>query len=186
MTTYLNVKDKNMSLILRQKCQPILDSFGLSALHARLNGRVLSLSGECGRTVVDIKGIVFSNTKPAIHELEYALELLKKFLEKEGEAVLNYTRAAKDFKENHVPTVPDGWTFNGAFIMYKSPTGGVISVEKDGRVMINMYTSIENAKRLLEAAEDPRIPEYFLAREEMNKKSLELNALHRKLASCDI
>lgn len=175
-----------MSLILRQKCQPILDSFGLSALHARLNNRVLSLSGECGRTVVDIKGIMFSNTKPAMKELEYALELLKKFLEKEGEAVLSYVRAAKDFKENHTPTVPDGWTFNGACIMHRSPTGGMISVDKDCRVMINMYTTVENAKRLLEVAEDPRIQEYFLAREEMSKKSSELADLHRKLASCDI
>ena len=74
-----------MSLILRAKCQPLLDDVGLQNYHVAVDTgmqRTMKIVGECGQPFVSITGIQFARSTPSAAELPVALELLEAFLMK--------------------------------------------------------------------------------------------------------
>lgn len=71
-----------MSLMLRKKCQPLLDSAGLANYHIEINDyKNVDVTGPCGKTFFTISGITFTRTNPSNAEIDFAAELLDNFLD---------------------------------------------------------------------------------------------------------
>ena len=73
-----------MSLMLRKKCEDILNDTFLQSFHADidLDTRYLRIVSECGKPLVTISGIVFSRVVPTNAEIEYCADLLDVFITK--------------------------------------------------------------------------------------------------------
>jgi hypothetical protein len=86
-----------MSLILRKKCQTILDGNDVDFLHADIdpNGLFLRLVTECGKPIVTIHGVTFSRKSPTNAEVEYAVELLDAFMVKHGDKLREYVKLSR-------------------------------------------------------------------------------------------
>ena len=70
-----------MSLILRKKCQDLLDSNGMSKFHVGINSvKQMEIQTECGKSVCTIKGVSFSRAIPNMGEIDYAVELMDAFI----------------------------------------------------------------------------------------------------------
>ncbi len=71
-----------MSLMLRKKCQIILDSYNLQNYHVTISEetKCLKIVTECGKPMANIEGITFSRICPTKDEIVYASELLQDFL----------------------------------------------------------------------------------------------------------
>jgi hypothetical protein len=71
-----------VSLLLRKKCQELLDNVGLENYHVQVNSsnKYLEIAGECGQVLVTIEGIRLSRMSPSVPEIDLALELFDAFL----------------------------------------------------------------------------------------------------------
>jgi hypothetical protein len=93
-----------MSLIVREKCQQMLDAVGLDNLHASLDqSRCLTIALECGQPVVTITGIQFSRKEPSMKEIEYASELFNAFLLKHTAVLREYVSKRQALIEQTMP-----------------------------------------------------------------------------------
>lgn len=97
-------------LLLRKECQPPLNAVGLNNLHIEVQDKCLVLVGECGKPLVNVKGISFS--KPTINsvEREYAVELFEQFLTKYETDITVYISAKKAFSLITIPTLGTGFS----------------------------------------------------------------------------
>jgi hypothetical protein len=96
-------------LLLRKECQPILDAAGLGNLHIEVLDKCLVLVGECGKPLVNVRGIAFS--KPTVNstEREYAVELFTQFLSKYVTDIITYIAAKKAYALTAQPVVGEGF-----------------------------------------------------------------------------
>ena len=81
-----------MSLILRKKCQEILDDQKLSNYHVAIeeSTKCMQIVGECGKPLFSIYGIKFTRMAPTKEEIEYAVELLDTFIIKHKTAITGF------------------------------------------------------------------------------------------------
>jgi hypothetical protein len=95
-----------MSLVLRQKCQQLLDDNNLSMLHADINAHnyYMELATECGKPVTTIKGVQFSRRSPTMGEIDYAVKLLDAFLVKHRDII--YKAVNKMFRLRELEAEP--------------------------------------------------------------------------------
>jgi hypothetical protein len=99
-------------LLLRKECQPILDAAGLGNLHIEVQDKCLVLVGECGKPLINVRGITFS--KPAINNSEriYAVELFTQFLSKYVTDIITYIAAKKAYALTPQPVPEEGFVAN--------------------------------------------------------------------------
>jgi len=92
-----------MSLLLRQSNQEILDQFGFTSFHTRVNdNKNLSICTACGEPFITISGIQFSKAAPAKVEVEYSNKLLQDFLTKNNKEINAYVDAYIAFTSKDV------------------------------------------------------------------------------------
>lgn len=97
-----------MSLVLRDKCQTVLDNAGLNNMHCRINGnKILTISGECGQPIAVIYGIKFARQDPTMREISFAAELLDGFIATHKKKLNTYLRLRRDFLALKEPAKED-------------------------------------------------------------------------------
>lgn len=71
-----------MSLMLRKAAQPILDSANLDPYHIEINesNKHMELKTPCGKPFATVHGVVFSRMHPTNAEIEFAIELLQEWV----------------------------------------------------------------------------------------------------------
>ena len=79
-------------LLLRKRCQPLLDKLGLHKLHITVDGsKYLVIAGKCGQTIMSINAIRFNSSSiVGEEEREYAVELLEAYLDSYEVKLLKY------------------------------------------------------------------------------------------------
>lgn len=84
-----------MALMLRQACTGTLSSFDLDAYHADIdsNTKHLCLYTPCGKRFATIHGVVFSRLHPTKAEIDYAVELLEQWCERNVTMINEYIDA---------------------------------------------------------------------------------------------
>ena len=89
-----------MSLMLRKKCEDILNDTFLENFHVDIDPdtRYLRIVSECGKPLVTISGIVFSRTTPTNAEIEYCADLLEVFITKHRKELLSVIELQKKVK----------------------------------------------------------------------------------------
>lgn len=97
-----------MSLVLRKKCQSLLDGVGLDMYHIQVNedNKYLEVAGECGQTLVTIQGIRLSKMAPGEAEIELALELFDAFLARHAATFKAFISAKKKAEQCVKPPTP--------------------------------------------------------------------------------
>jgi len=140
-TLFNNItKEITMSLILRNKCEEVLEEFQLGDYHARVNdNNNLVVVGVCGKPLFSISGIKFSRSVPSIIEIKFAVDLLRDFCAAHSEAITNVisTKAAlikaKTYEErsNYMVDVQNKsitYTFGDSVKLKYTPGTGVMEI----------------------------------------------------------
>lgn len=97
-----------MSLIVREKAQPLLDQAGFSMFHAAMKinynaPNLMLLRTVCGKQVAVIHGVEFSSANPSVKEIEFAVELLGDWLDRNSEKLSTYVDAWIKHEEMEAP-----------------------------------------------------------------------------------
>lgn len=110
-----------MSLILRKKCEPVLEASMLADYHTRIDtNNNITIVGPCGRSLFSISGIKFSRNVPNAAEIDYAVELLEQFCEVHKLDILNVIKTKEKLFKAIVPITPGEFTVNlhNKYIVY--------------------------------------------------------------------
>lgn len=98
-------------LLLRQACQPVLDSYGLNDLHVTIKDKTLTIVGGCGKPLVSIGGITFAKSSVSEKERTFAISLFEAFMSKHSAAIVKYVTEKKAFKALPELVPPTNWGF---------------------------------------------------------------------------
>ena len=88
-----------MSLVLRQRCQPVLDQHSMGMFHVGVttltsysgpNKSHLAIMTECGKEVCTLSGVTFARSVPSKEEVGIAVELLDAFIGTHTDKLKNY------------------------------------------------------------------------------------------------
>ena len=89
-----------MSLILRDLCQSFLDDVGLQNYHVEIaQNKQLTIVGECGQTLVTIKGVTFSRFAPTKEEINISMPLFNAFLVKHIKTLKEYVATKEELQK---------------------------------------------------------------------------------------
>lgn len=175
-------------LLLRQVCQPILDSYGLPELHIIIKDKTFTVVGGCGQPLVSIGGIQFSKNTVSEKERAFALELFEAFMTKHSVKIIDYVAAKRAFVALPVPVLNSGWE------MRTYDNVPRITMPKIG--LTTTATMITATKFFLDAdfkslltsykAEIKEARDYLAAYETHSTLSKTLDAQRATLSSCDI
>lgn len=179
-----------MSLILRQRCQPILDAAGLQKLHVGLNGNYMTLHGECGQQLLIVRGIQFASKNPKVGEMNYAEELFAAFIEKHSKAVLDFIKISEKTKKvidkNPVLDSNSYCVYSTYVQVRDSRRSNIMSIRPDGKISINKQCS--GVEEIVDMCNKhiPIVMDYFAATEETRDLNLQVQEARNALAKCDI
>lgn len=179
-----------MSLILRQKCQPILNAAGLQKLHVGLSSNYMTLHGECGQQLLVVKGIQFASKNPKVGEMNYAEELFTTFIEKHSKAILDFIKisekAKKVIDKNPVLDPKKYSTYSTYVQVRDSRRSNIMSIQPDGKISINKQCS--GVEEIVEMCNEhtPVVMEYFAATGETRELNQQVQEARNALAKCDI
>jgi len=104
-----------MALLLRKMCQPKLDAAFMFAFHADIDdsSKNLFLYTQCGKPFASVHGVRFATTRPTHAEMEYAVDLLVKWLRKNKTTIQDYITAYKvveqEKEKGFDPDLGKGW-----------------------------------------------------------------------------
>ena len=102
-----------MSLILRKKCEQVLEASMLADYHTRIdNSNNLQIVGPCGQPLFSISGIKFSRSVPNTMEIIYAVELLEQFCNTHKVDILNVLKTKAALFKAVEPKIPSAYTIN--------------------------------------------------------------------------
>lgn len=185
-----------MSLMLRKQCQPVLDANSLANYHVGISAnKRLIVVEECGKPLLALSGVVFSNKTPTNKEIIYAVELLGDFIATHKLKIDLYIKELAIFKKEVVPNLNVVNITNvGATAIYKEElyyfylsknTGAVEKVElrhSRGNVLslVNFKKHAVDYKKLEAAIKVYK--KYLL----YSKKRTNIQELHSSLSLCDI
>jgi hypothetical protein len=183
-------------LLLRQSCQPLLDSAGLSDLHVSIENKCLTIVGSCGKPIVTIGGIKFSRTTVSAEEREFATSLFDKFLIKYNSDIVAFITAKKAFLATKKPELPVGaktsnFSTSMRFVQWPdiavSDGKGTINCYEDGRIYFGTafpyLKMVDNLhlKAIVRASID-----YCKKMTDYSKLESDLAKLQSELANCSI
>jgi hypothetical protein len=90
-----------MSLLLRKATQDLLIKFNLGEYHIDINQELdMVIVGECGNYLCTVKGVTFSRKSPTKAEINFAVELLNKFLTTHKSKINKVISTKADWKLN--------------------------------------------------------------------------------------
>lgn len=194
-----------MSLMLRKKCEEVLNNTYLENFHADIHQdtKVLQLVSECGKPLVSVNGITFSRNAPTNAEIEYCSELLTIFINKHRadiEKVLTLQKQIKNFPDlrkqypeytfitkNSYVKNPSSITYTDTIYFIRVYIKGDIEIEIDKQVARKSRNII---KDVLDGDIDKGLAQKvrIVALQWMKqyKTQLELNAAITHLSTCEI
>lgn len=178
-----------MSLILRQKCQPILDAAGLQKLHVGLSSNYMSLHGECGQQLLMVRGIQFASKNPKVGEMNYAEELFAAFIEKHSKAILDFIKISEKVKEvtDKNPKLPNPKYFvNNGYVQVRKNGSNTMTIYADGR--FSTHQTFKGIEELVDFYNEhtPIVMKYFATTEETRELNQQVQEARNALAKCDI
>lgn len=112
-----------MSLVLRKKCQPVLDSAGLGNYHVAMSSNLnLLIAGECGQPLIVISGIAFSKKAPTNGEIDYAVELLQDFVDSHLPTIKAFNKSVIDANKLKIPQITPDFSVD---VNYRNEVNGI-------------------------------------------------------------
>lgn len=182
-------------LLLRQACQPVLDSYGLNDLHVTIKDKTLTIVGGCGKPLVSIGGITFAKSSVSEKERIFVLSLFEAFMSKHSAAIIKYITEKKAF--NALPELipPKNWgksaTYASKEYVYRNDTPISVFVYKSGQITLasggnEMYP---NAMKdfITDIEKDiPACVKYLEDHTARQKQAALLEQQRQALAVCDI
>ena len=182
-----------MSLILRKKCQGLLDKNGLKDLHVGVESKILVIKGSCGKVIVHVGGINFNTNSITKAEIEFAAELFDGFIKEHVKKIRAFIGKMKELTQLKAPLQTD---FGGS-TGYAGNSNFYISSTIEGRQYNTTYTStyinlssvnIEHINTYITQVKEGKVKadKYFEALDAYNDSQKELSALRADIASCDI
>ena len=191
-----------MSLILRQKTEAVLEEAGLPEFHTQISGRYMQIVGQCGQPIVTVRGIMFSKNAPAIKEIDYSVELFRKFLAVHKEELLKYKKAQKAFKAADKTTEEifgnltklQGFKYTAygtPYINFISNDAMIYAYYKQGKPIeftLSSHRNLQTYKLILKDLQklDNKIEEAFSQIDEKLKMEKEVNLIRSNLSKCDV
>jgi len=175
-------------LLLRQACQPILDSYGLPELHVIIKDKTLTIVGGCGQPLVSIGGIQFSKNTVSEKERTFAVELFEAFMAKHSTKIIDYVAAKRAFVALTVPTLRKEWSMTtyGTPRRIEMPKSN-ISVSSDSLITTAYFTDADFKAILTTYKADIKEARDYLAAYETHSTAAKiLDAQRTTLSSCDI
>lgn len=186
-----------MSLLLRQKTEEILEDAGLSEFHTSIVNKYMTISGQCGQTIVTIRGIQFSRANPSIKEISYSLKLFQKYIENNVKILTKYKKArqaekkAKETYDQEVAKVPelvgDTWSLryilnDKSYMKFLTNTENEVQVSFYGSTPFDTLVSeIGKVKRL-----STSINKILELRQAMIKANSNIDEIRKELQMCDV
>jgi hypothetical protein len=187
-------------LLLRQSCQPILDTVGLSDFHTTIQNKCLTIVGPCGQPLVSIGGIQFAKSTISSDEREFATELFAKFIDKHGTAIVDYVTQKQHFNTIEKPSLPDGaygTNTNGNRIYVSFPTDLIrsenastnnMNIFANGDISFNTTVDInkliQNLPTLHKMISDTEA--YIIAHKAYKAEEKRINEMQQTISSCAI
>lgn len=181
-----------MSLTLREKCQPVLDQYGLQNYHIEIEpNRGMEICGECGQRLVKVKGVTFSKSSPTLKEMEYSIELLDSFLIKHI-TILKRMMAQKEISRGLEQVEHEGFSLgrysNGVEVTYSPDKKYSITFNEDGTVAVNItFPSVKEANSFKITKDiEKKIKEIADSRNKIIESNKLLQELNSELNQCSI
>jgi hypothetical protein len=184
-------------LLLRQTCQPILDSYGLSELHVVIQDKTLTIVGSCGKPLVAIGGITFSKSSISEKERTFATELFETFMVKYSADIIKYVTEKKAFAALPELILPKDFMLNSSYSNYclqidpGTYQGMIIKIDPTGQMSVSTdkLTFTPNIIVELIQAVAKGIPDciaYLTEHESRRNTANTLDSQRATLAKCDI
>lgn len=197
-----------MSLMLRKKCQTLLDNVGLDMYHVQVQdaNKYLQIVGECGKPLCSIEGIRLSRAAPNAAEIELALELFDAFLAKHAGTFKSFiaakARADQAVIPESVDNLPscvvqkhayqDHWELE--FHPLNMPAGAIVTAKSNGKISMSAYScdindiddDFDTFGYGLRSIELSAVDGWLKACKEYNEATREKKKLLSQLNSCEI
>lgn len=179
-----------MSLVLRQLTQEMLDKNGLSMLHAEVSDyKKLTLVGECGQPFLTANGIRFSKKIPSVREVEYAAQLLEKYVNKNKKKIQQAIEARRRRKEaeeeksakrfEEIKSIDSQYGYRKTKIILNEEMEIVLKRYESASVSLVDVDKMLNDDEFLEDARN-----YFNKNKELKRLRSEENSIISELSKC--
>jgi hypothetical protein len=157
-------------------------------LHVSIDNKCLTIKGECGQTFVTLHGIQFLTNQPKVKEIEYAVALFHKFLNKHQEMLIDFVEAKKRYSTLTEPEAPEDLNATSNYssgrvltidgVSFRRNTSGAITITTSAvpfETIQNIYSSY------IEAVEG-----YYKAFDAYEAETALINEKRVLLTKCDI
>jgi len=177
-----------MSLILREKCQPLLDDVGLDLLHVGITQKYFTIVGGCGKTLVTLGGIQFGSNNPTKRELDYAVDLFREFLRLNTKKLTDYVATSQSMAVIDAPPAPEGTEDSGGTLIIRKPDTQHVAmyIYSEGKIGLNGRMTINDVLALYPDSVADAAVEWYATKAAIAKRTQELNVMRAEINKCDI
>jgi len=184
-------------LMLRKDCQPLLDAIGMVDAHVEVDkyNKSPKIVGSCGKSIVDLSGIVFSKNTINASERAYGVELIGKFLEDNKdkfEELLKLSESLETYRKMSIPTGTYKINYGEAIEILDDVSGDksgiVVTLENINVNLTTLGHYANDISRLIERYADKilEIKEYLENKKRENKVQDEICNLKSAIYKCSI